>query len=48
MLQHYLSDGVWQSYFYAVPIILEILKQRKVTIPHAIYARIAEIEESQQ
>lgn len=48
VLQHHLKDGVWQSYFYTVPMIIEILKQRDIDIPRQIYDRIAEIEKSQQ
>ena len=36
VLQHHLQDGVWQSYFYTVPMIIEILKQRNVDIPRQI------------
>ena len=46
VLQHHLKDGVWQSYFYTVPIIIEILMQRNVEIPQEIYDRIVEIETS--
>ena len=46
VLQHHLKDGVWQSYFYTIPIIIEILMQRNVEIPQEIYDRIVEIETS--
>lgn len=48
VLQHHLTDGVWQSYFYTVPMIIEVLKERDIAIPQEIYNRIAEIERVQQ
>lgn len=44
VLQHHLEDGVWQSYFCTVPLIIEILTERGIDIPQEIYDRIAEIE----
>ena len=48
VLEHHLKDGVWQSYFYTVPMIIEVLKERDIEIPQEIYNRIAEIEQLQQ
>ena len=48
VLQYHLQDGVWQSYFYTVPMIIEILKERDIDIPQEIYDRIAQIEKLQQ
>lgn len=48
ILQYHLQDGVWQSYFYTVPMIIEILRQRDIDIPQEIFDRIAEIEKLQQ
>ena len=48
ILRHHLEDGVWQSYFYTVPMIIDALKERNVEIPQEIYDRIAEIEQLQQ
>ena len=48
ILQFHLQDGVWQDFFYTVPIILDVLEQRNVDISQEIYARIAEIEALQQ
>ena len=44
ILQHYLEDGVWQNYFYAVPMIVEVLTERGIDIPQEIYDRITEIQ----
>lgn len=45
LLDQYLIDGMWERYFYAVPIIVEILTQRGIQIPQQIHDRIVEIEE---
>lgn len=48
VLQRHLQDGMWQSYFYTVPMIIEILIERGIYISPEIYDRIAEIEALQQ
>ena len=48
ILLHYLEDGVWQSYFYTVPMIIETLTERGIDIPQAIYDRITEIEKTSE
>ena len=48
VLQHHLKDGGGQRYFYTVPMIIEVLKERDIDIPQEIYNRIAEIEQLQQ
>lgn len=44
LLEQYLTDGMWEGYFYAVPTIVEILTARGVSIPQEIQDRIAEIQ----
>ena len=46
-LQYHLQEGVWQSYYYTVPMIIEILNQRGVLVPQEVYDRMAEIEKIQ-
>ena len=48
VLRHHLKEGVWQSYFYTVPMIVEVLTERGVDIPREIYDRIAEIGKLQE
>ena len=48
MLHHYLQDGMWEDYFYIIPMILEVLTQRGFDLPQQIYDRIAEIETLRQ
>ena len=44
LLEQFLTDDMWEGYFYAVPIIVEILTQRGIQIPQETYDRIAEIK----
>ena len=48
MLLLYLQDGMWEDYFYVIPMIVEVLTQRGFDISQQIYDRIAEIENIQQ
>ena len=48
LLHLHLQDGLWEDYFYTIPMIVEVLTQRGFSIPQQVYDRIAEIEKLQQ